>query len=227
MDLSCFNWVQLIKKSKLPPNAKYIGMYLSTFMNAEHNIAWPSQQRISDETGLSIRTVIRQLNYLEENNWIIKKKNVHYVNTGKQKYAHNEYIVNVPEDVIRGVTMTPQVGAGVTPVQSRGDIDDIAGVSQCHPNNNVNNNKNNKREGAKAPQAKKVPKKASQIRDDFLPSQKTLEWFGNQGLTIDHVTEHHKFVDHFKSNGKPMKDWDAAWRNWMRRSDEYAKERVR
>jgi hypothetical protein len=30
-----------------------------------------------------------------------------------------------------------------------------------------------------------------------------------------------KFRDHFTANGKPMKDWDAAFRNWLRRAAEF------
>jgi hypothetical protein len=37
---------------------------------------------------------------------------------------------------------------------------------------------------------------------------------------VDH--EFAKFVDHFRGNGKPMKDWPATWRNWWRRSVERA-----
>ena len=34
--------------------------------------------------------------------------------------------------------------------------------------------------------------------------------------------EHVKFADHYTANGKAMKDWDATWRNWMRRVKEFA-----
>ena len=39
---------------------------------------------------------------------------------------------------------------------------------------------------------------------------------------VDFRLEHAKFRDHYKSNGKAMKDWDATWRNWMRRVKEFA-----
>ena len=39
---------------------------------------------------------------------------------------------------------------------------------------------------------------------------------------VDFRLEHAKFCDHFAANGKPMKDWDAAWRNWMRRATQFA-----
>ena len=39
---------------------------------------------------------------------------------------------------------------------------------------------------------------------------------------VDFRLEHAKFKDHYKSSGKAMKDWDATWRNWMRRVKEFA-----
>ena len=39
---------------------------------------------------------------------------------------------------------------------------------------------------------------------------------------VDFRLEHAKFKDHYKSSGKAMKDWDATWRNWMRRATQFA-----
>jgi hypothetical protein len=39
-------------------------------------------------------------------------------------------------------------------------------------------------------------------------------------VEVERETE--KFIDHFLANGKVMKDWGAAWKNWMRRSREFA-----
>lgn len=139
IDLTCFSWVQLILKSDLSPNAKYIALYLSTYMNLKQDIAWPAQSRIADETGLSIRTIIRMIKELSDTGWISTKKAGHAVNNSKQTYLHNEYIIQIPLDVrenIRGDIMSWQLKSGVTQTTSRGDTDSIPGVSQCHTNNN-------------------------------------------------------------------------------------------
>lgn len=36
-----------------------------------------------------------------------------------------------------------------------------------------------------------------------------------------------KFRDHFEGNGKPMADWDATWRKWVTRSDDFQPQRNR
>jgi hypothetical protein len=80
--------------------------------------------------------------------------------------------------------------------------------------------------GADAP-AKPKTKRASQMTDDWRVGEDDRVWAIQNGFEpqwVDRETE--KFVDHFKATGKPMKDWDAAWKNWMRRSREFGPARA-
>lgn len=63
-----------IVRSDLPPNAKYLGLYLNTFMNDRQDAAWPSIATIVGETGLARATVIKYLNVMEEAGWISRQK---------------------------------------------------------------------------------------------------------------------------------------------------------
>ncbi|QFI65230.1 hypothetical protein EKH55_0356 [Sinorhizobium alkalisoli] len=29
------------------------------------------------------------------------------------------------------------------------------------------------------------------------------------------------FLDYYRANGKPMRDWNATWRNWIRRAPDF------
>lgn len=134
MDYTCFNWVQIVKKSELPSNAKYLALYLATFMNAEHDIAWPSMARISHETGLSKMTCRKWLDYLHENDWLTKTRNTHFVTGSGGTQRHNEYAVRLPETVVRGAI-------GYLPLSGRGANHLPKGGKPFAPNNNINNNK--------------------------------------------------------------------------------------
>lgn len=46
-------------------------------------------------------------------------------------------------------------------------------------------------------------------------------WFP-ENLSPLETSEFEKFRDHFRANGKRMKDWEAAWRNWKRRAPEFS-----
>jgi len=140
IDLSCFNWVQLVKKSDLPANAKYLALYLGTFMNFEQDIAWPSQMRISNETGLSKPTVIKWLAYLDQSGWIIKRNRMKAVETAGGVQMRNEYLINVPEKVVKKLNDLHQGGKSD---DERGLNESPKGVKQFNTNNNINNNINN------------------------------------------------------------------------------------
>lgn len=81
--------------------------------------------------------------------------------------------------------------------------------------------------GANAPPKPKV-KRASQMTDDWQPATELYVWAANEvDMPASEVNrETFKFRDHFKATGKPMKDWDAAWKNWMRRSREFGPARA-
>lgn len=143
MDLTCFNWVQLVKKSDLPANAKYLALYLGTFMNAEHDVAWPSQIRISNETGLARSTVIKWLDYLENHQWLIKHSKARFVPTLGGTQAQNEYLINIPEKVVReSVTLLK----GSPSADKRMSDERTKDVRQPDTNNNGNNKDNNNKE---------------------------------------------------------------------------------
>ena len=66
-------------------------------------------------------------------------------------------------------------------------------------------------------------KRAAKLSADFVVDEQMRAWAEREHFTdaeLDRETP--KFIDHFTANGKPQIDWAAAWRNWMRRSREYA-----
>ena len=140
MDKSCFNWRQLVLKSDLPPNSKYIALYLSTFMNEQHDMAWPSLRRIEHETGLTRKTVIKHIRIMEESGWLIASRSSQPVGTKGGWQAANCYITDVPDQAIKKIA---QGGVAVTPPLAQGGvIDDRKVVEPVHHNNNLNNNIN-------------------------------------------------------------------------------------
>lgn len=166
IELSCFNWVQLIKKEKMPSGAKLTALYLSTFMNAEHNIAWPSQARIAYETGQTKRTVIKWLNYLSDNQWLSIKKNHHHMSNGMQQYLHNEYLISIPKqtiedalnEAIRGESIDPPDGSRGESVASRGEFIAEQGCAESTTNNKGITSNNNYMSGKpdESPANKKI-----------------------------------------------------------------------
>lgn len=131
IDVTCFNWIKLVQKSKLPPYAKYLAHYLSTYMNQNQDVAWPSQSRIQTETSLSHSTVLKYLKVLEQEEWIIREKGNSTTNT--------RYTINVPLMTAMGIAHLE----GRSPDGLRRSPDDLGVGRDTTTNNKSNNNRVN------------------------------------------------------------------------------------
>ena len=63
--------------------------------------------------------------------------------------------------------------------------------------------------------------RARALPPDFAPTDEQRQWAATVIRASQIDTETQKFIDHFTATGKAMKDWNAAWRNWIRRSREF------
>lgn len=102
----------------------------------------------------------------------------------------NLYIIRA-FDESRGDTMS-----GVTPCQG--------GVSPCRPNHKEPSSNNNR---------------ASRLPEDFKPSEANVEWAKSARPDVDLKDATDQFKDYWLGNGKIKLDWQATWRNWIRRTD--------
>lgn len=112
-------------------------------MNPEQDIAWPSMARIAHETGLTKNTARKWLDYLHGKGWLIKKKNSHFHTSQGGTQLHNEYIITIPKQVIRGVIDLPTLDKGGSNDEQRGVNHLPKGGQQLPPNNNIITNNNN------------------------------------------------------------------------------------
>lgn len=55
---------------------------------------------------------------------------------------------------------------------------------------------------------------------DWMPDRAVINAMKAECPGADLEGEHRKFVDWAHANGKTMRDWNAAWRNWVRRAAE-------
>ena len=70
--------------------------------------------------------------------------------------------------------------------------------------------------------------RGTRIPENFRPSDKAIEWAITDCPDVDLWKQTAAFTDHFRAapGQKGVKlDWDATWRNWMRRQQEWADEK--
>lgn len=211
VDLTAFNWRKLVLKSNLPANAKYLCLYLSTWMNENQDVAWPSMARISGETGLTKQTVRKYVDVLEGQGWLICKRNSREWLSDGGAQKHNEYWISVPTGVVqaiaddfqRGANSLPPITKGGQSDSQRGVISSPKGGKEITPNKQVITKNSN--------------------GGHFVPP--TLDEVRSYCQERGNAVNPSKWIDHYQSVGwkvgrNPMKDWKAAVRKW---EDEPAK----
>ena len=67
------------------------------------------------------------------------------------------------------------------------------------------------------------PKRKQPLPDDFAVTDAMRSWFAEQGFGFALQGEHERFCDYWRGRGEPMKDWEAVWRNWMRKAADFVK----
>lgn len=70
-----------------------------------------------------------------------------------------------------------------------------------------------------APPAKR---RRQRLPEDWEPSEILLAFAAKKHPAVDVVAQTDLFRDHWWSKGEVRDDWDATWRNWIRRSTDFA-----
>ena len=209
---SIFNWRILIFKSGLPANAKYIGCYLSTWMNEWGDNCYPSIARISHETGLSKPTVIKYVHVLQAEGWLEAQKK----GFDGQAWAHNQYYPNIPEKAVKEVNHQQEGGKPALPRRLNSEQKAVKEVNTKSTDNSTVKSTNN------------ITKKKTPIPDDFTLTQEMVNYATSKGMTNynDIVEFTDGFVDSCKAHGYKYVDFRAAWQTWLRKRVKENGERV-
>ncbi len=118
-------WLNAIWKSELPSHSKLLAAYLRRFMNDDSDIAYPSLARISHETSITKKTVLKYLDVLEDKGYLVKQSG--------NSLKSNRYISKLPESYLGSVPLTPR---------SVRDTPQV--VEDVHPNKQGLNKQSNK-----------------------------------------------------------------------------------
>jgi len=65
--------------------------------------------------------------------------------------------------------------------------------------------------------------RSRQLPADWTPAETTLAWQEEKFPDVEEAAERDKFADYWRARGDVRRDWDAAYRNWIRKADEFSK----
>ena len=241
----------LVRKSALPTNTKFVLMALADWADDNGVNCYPSIYELSEYMTCSERTVQRLLRELEEGGWIAVVGNAngggssrHYaLNVSKlEEVAAVEHARREAEkerrrrdrkneaanpfnqgcQFVTPVNLSPVTTAtegvttvqqGVTTTTSRGDT----GVTPS----TIDPPKIHQRSviGADAPKNVKATGRATILPGDFWPNEAAEQMARDFGLSL--ADQLAAFQDHHSAKGSTFKDWQAAFRTWLRNSQRF------
>lgn len=68
-------------------------------------------------------------------------------------------------------------------------------------------------------------KRKTSIPDDFPLTEKMKDWFSKQSFCIDMQKSTNSWIDAMRAKDYKYIDWESAWRNGMRKHDEWQREK--
>lgn len=202
----------VLNHSKARGAAKIVLMGIANHINPDNDGAWPSQAKLAGYANVSdraVRDAVETLVGLGE----LRYETAAGLSTSQ--YKPNRYWLTLSCPAECDGTTNHRIRAEVS--DNRVEVSNTQGGSFQH---------SGWKQASDEPliePLKEPNKKSSKINSDFEVSETMREWFKENKFTFDVELATVKFVDYYIGTGKTMKDWNAAWRNWMRNTADYQK----
>lgn len=170
-------------------------------------------------------TIIEWLNELAKENFIIRYSVENYdliwIRTFKKhQHCHikeqGSQLPDPPKDIVK---------PGASPVQVREKHRTSPSASTSTSTYGIRNTES----GGNASHSLRAAKRRSRLSqktgapDEFEISDSLKEWASKTAPLVCLKGETENFLDYHRAKGNSFKDWDAAWRTWIRRAQKWTK----
>lgn len=170
--------------------------------NDDGTAAWPAQQWIADRARCSTRTVRRHLADLEEQG-IIRR--------GDQELVSHFRADSRP--VVWDIVMVKRPDKLSGREQERPDTGGQSDRTTVSDNTSTTYSVSRTTQGAK---------RATALPDGFTITDQMRAWARDNTPLVDLDVKLGEWMDYWRGRGATMKDWEATWRNGMRKQQEFA-----
>lgn len=207
MSIEALNWaLGHMQREELTTNVRFVLMILANRADPE-GVCWPSVRYIRARTGLADSTVRECCKKISDIGLLTIAGQAR--NDGGKGANRYNLCITVP----------PPPQSGGTPPPQSGDAPrlDAAGVPP-QSGGHETKEKTPLPDGNGSPRA---PKKFV-YPDDFMVSPDVCKWAEERGLLASYVGEQlEHFRDDARANRRLHADWDAAFKNWLRRQPNF------
>ena len=233
---------EFARNPEVTPRAARLFIYL-----ASHSTGWKlSITATMNATGMGRGQVFSALNDLRRLGYVTRRQVV----DEDDRFAGMEYQIfesplpvearddvsartspRIPKSGTRNELGKQGESAGEARVPESGIRESRIRESDTLKKTNTKENQPKEHQGEEKPQAElaiPTPKKqtrATTLPEGWVPDKRVIDQMRAEHPNIDLRAEHMKFTDYFNSvagqRGR-KRDWNAAWRNWIRKAAEYA-----
>lgn len=177
---------------------------LLSYMDAETRECFPRQETIATDLGVTDRTVRLGLANLRACGWLESEERPLPKGRGKSNFYHFRDATTGNGVPVNGAT----TGNSAQDFRKK--------ISGAYIDEHVEKNTLTRESAKRTPRARAIP-----LPDNFAPDMQVALAAG-----MDHAEAERQaaiFLDHYRAKGTPMRDWKAAWRNWIRRVPDFAR----
>lgn len=196
------NWI--IRDIDVPVDAFAIAVFAALASHAGRGGIHPSMKTIADEARCSERRARTALRLLEEVGVV----------TSIARHENGQRLSNVYYLTVHGDPQVPARDAG-TPAHSA-----PGGGTTCRGGGAPGAGEEEPLQ--EEPLKKKGRSRATALPDSFSITDSMRAWCRENTPLIDPDAKLGEWMDYWRGRGAVMKDWEATWRNGMRKQQEFA-----
>lgn len=216
--LARLQWLASLIQTDAPSAVPRVAIVFAYRMNAKTAQLNPGIDTITAESGRTERTVYRALDWLESCGWIIRER-------GRGRGHRSNYRLVIPGKVTAVAPLPAVKGADNDTIMVTAGIRFPGPKGGATVTEKVTLRSNAYKEGTEKGTGKReARKRATPTPESFAIVEELRSWAQSNDLCdVDLKAETEKFLDHHRSKGSSFKDWTAAWRNWIRRAEEWGR----
>lgn len=214
MSAQAFGWV--LDHSTTTGSERLVLISLANHARPDGTEAWPSIAQVAKEAGVHESTVKRCLRSLEERGFIQTEFNVGFPRRRADRRTNSYTVVMTVEN--------PAVHGGAS--RSTGAHLESNGGASTLDHGGASGDRalsTSLKEEPSRERVREAPARPVPLPSGFVVSPKMEAWAREHAPAVDWHTQTDQFRDHHTAKGSTMRDWEAAWRTWMRNSQQWSR----
>lgn len=225
---------EILMDDRLKPTHIRVLIALYMHKNKKREEVWPKRKTLSLLTGIHEATISRLTTELEQWGWLTKQGNsggcgrpaayrVHvpdYLTSKFDTTVNEDGDIVLPETLAESATVAESTTvADLT--QNPSGIDYLTLAESARGKEQTKNRQEQTIVVSRAGAHKREPNRATVLPDNFEPNDTAVAMAAELGVSL--AAEQAAFTDHHTANGSTFKDWQAAFRTWLRNAARFAR----